>query len=1118
MLNDLPIKTKLVLVLIIPSLVAGVLIFNYTDMNGAVVTKQQEVKEVVRVSGLLTNVAHNFAVERGLSAGFIGSKGTKGGDKVAAQREKADAAASALLASKQDLELLAINPRSTELINELTGMLDQRLEIRKGIDELRPNNPFFSFYSDINRLSLLLVEQQATRIPNPALSADFNALIQLLWLKERAGQSRGALNGVFSAGDYNDARARAVTQYVNQQNDRIGRFQQYASPQLVSRFSNTVISDPSSTQVANLRKIFLDNVKLRQLGDRLALDVSLGAVNSQIKKQLVALSDEISGLTTSGDAPELVASIESIRTDVAMPAGLKNQVLMQLNELTKLPAVDASEWFGFATTRIVNTNKVVTSISQGVTEKADAALIQAQSSYYTALIISVIALAGAIALGTYIAFLLTRNLNKIQSTLSDVRETFDFSKRVDLRAKDEIGRTGQDLDQMLRTLQATFGDISNMSSALSQGRLSEATLTKNYHGDLKVLTADLNHAVEQLQTSVSEIGDSMEAGRAGDFSRLVTADLAGDFEQLKTNINGTLETTQTALLSTLNTLDNLAEGKLVEVDAAQYPGLFGELISRGNQTIETLRLVIEQDIQTLISDAQQGQLSARIDLTGKQGCFTELSQGINAIMEVNEHVLSELDSVFDHLSRGDLNRPVEGAFEGGFAQIKANANHTIDRLRSVIESEIESVVINSSEGDLSKRIATDDKEGFFLNLSEKINSLLQINEEFLLDVEHVVSGWSKGELATQMQGEYEGSFDSMKQSMNRSVDQLSNVIDVEVQSVINALRQGDLSQRIEIADKQGGYAELGNGINEIVEIVERVILDVSSVLDGLVNGDLNVRIDSDYTGSFAILEDNANDSMSKLGGIMNRVADMTDTVTTGVSEIAAANEDLRRRTESQASSIEETASSVFELNDLSVKTRGSILETEELMRKIQTNAKNTESIGQAAQESMQAISEASAKIEDIISVINDIAFQTNLLALNAAVEAARAGEDGRGFSVVAGEVRKLAQRSAESASDIRNLISDSVEKVEHGSAQVARSNQSMREIVESIFEANDKMSDIASANDTQTRGFAQISDAVSNMESLIQQNAAMVEQVTSSAGSLEEKSGLLKQEVKFFQA
>ena len=237
----------------------------------------------------------------------------------------------------------------------------------------------------------------------------------------------------------------------------------------------------------------------------------------------------------------------------------------------------------------------------------------------------------------------------------------------------------------------------------------------------------------------------------------------------------------------------------------------------------------------------------------------------------------------------------------------------------------------------------------------------------------------------------------------------------------------------------------------------------------------------------------------------------------GIQEISKGNTDLSSRTEQQAASLEETAASMEQLTATVKQNADNALQASKLAEMASETAMRGGEITHSVVETMDAITHSSHKIGAIISVIDGIAFQTNILALNAAVEAARAGEQGRGFSVVAGEVRNLAQRSADAAKEIKLLIDESVTSVSQGSALVNNAGKTMEELVTSVNKVTELMAEIASASDEQSRGIHQVADAVSQMDQVTQQNAALVEQSASAAAALEDQANNLVDAVSAFE-
>ncbi len=245
------------------------------------------------------------------------------------------------------------------------------------------------------------------------------------------------------------------------------------------------------------------------------------------------------------------------------------------------------------------------------------------------------------------------------------------------------------------------------------------------------------------------------------------------------------------------------------------------------------------------------------------------------------------------------------------------------------------------------------------------------------------------------------------------------------------------------------------------------------------------------------------DNMSE---IVRRVKQASAEVHRGAEEISAGNANLSQRTEEQSSSLEETASSMEEMTSTVKQNADNAGQANQLAIAARDQAEKGGAVTTKAVRAMADINDASRRIADIIGVIDEIAFQTNLLALNAAVEAARAGEQGRGFAVVASEVRSLAGRSATAAKEIKDLIQDSVRKVQDGSTLVTQSGQTLEQIVSSVKKVSDIVAEIAAASREQSAGIEQVNRAVMQMDELTQQNAALVEQATAASQGMADQA------------
>ena len=299
--------------------------------------------------------------------------------------------------------------------------------------------------------------------------------------------------------------------------------------------------------------------------------------------------------------------------------------------------------------------------------------------------------------------------------------------------------------------------------------------------------------------------------------------------------------------------------------------------------------------------------------------------------------------------------------------------------------------------------------------------------------------------------------------------------------------------------------------------ITRPIAQALKVAQTVAAGDLRSRFDIVGSDEAAALLRSLEQMNGNLAQIVGDVRSSSESIATGSSQIAMGNADLSQRTEEQAANLQQTAASMEQLN-ATVKQNA---DTASAATQLAASASEAATQGGIAVghvvQTMERITASSKKIGDIIGVIDGIAFQTNILALNAAVEAARAGEQGRGFAVVAAEVRTLAQRSAEAAREIKVLIGTSVANVESGTHQVAEAGRTMQDIVGRVRRVNDLIGEISAASGEQSRGVSQIGDAVTQLDQVTQQNAALVEESAAAAESLKHQAAHLAQAVSSFQ-
>lgn len=331
-------------------------------------------------------------------------------------------------------------------------------------------------------------------------------------------------------------------------------------------------------------------------------------------------------------------------------------------------------------------------------------------------------------------------------------------------------------------------------------------------------------------------------------------------------------------------------------------------------------------------------------------------------------------------------------------------------------------------------------------------------------------------------------------------------VEREIDHIIQAAHQGDLDCRIATQDKSGFFLVLSSRINALLEVMAQVFNEIAQVMGPMSRGDLTQPMVGHYQGTFVQVKTDINRTLTHFAEMVQQLRDDTDFIASAAEQITLGNTNLSQRTEQQSASLQETASSMEELTHTVRNNADSAHRANQLATNALITAENGGQVVQRAVSAMQQIHASSGQIEEIIGVIDAIAFQTNLLALNASVEAARAGDQGRGFAVVATEVRNLASRSAAAAKEIKALIHDSGDKVQTGAKLVNDSGATLVDIVAAVQQVGRIVAEIATASAEQSAGIEQMNKAVNALDEVTQQNASLAEQTHSASASLNERA------------
>lgn len=571
---------------------------------------------------------------------------------------------------------------------------------------------------------------------------------------------------------------------------------------------------------------------------------------------------------------------------------------------------------------------------------------------------------------------------------------------------------------------------------------------------------------------------------------------------------------------------------------------------------QTLKAVIDEQ-SNMSTQNKAGNIGAVINTNMFRGSYRTMAENVNEMASNQADVMRKVTACIAEFSKGNFNAPLER-----FAGQRAFINEGVEQLRSNIKtfiSEMQQMSEQHDQGEIDALIDTSKFSGAYAEMAEGVNTMVGAHVKEKEEVTQLMRALGDGDFDVQIQ-QYPGKKAEINKNLDRLKGKLKGAVD-SVKWVTNEHAQGNIDMSLHAHLFKGGFAELATAVNTIVagsmELTEKALAcvkefgegnfdaplekfpgkkafvneaieqvranlkalneDAQMLADAARDGRVSVRADaSRHQGDYRKIVDGMNETLEMIVQPIITVKQSAEAINTAAKEIAQGNADLSRRTEDQAASLEKTASSMDQLAS-TVKQNADNAK--------QANQLAIAASGVAAQggvavsdvvHTMADINTSAKKIEDIISVIDGIAFQTNILALNAAVEAARAGEQGRGFAVVAGEVRNLAQRSAAAAKEIKELINNSVTKTAEGTKQVEAAGQTMQEIVNSVKRVSDIIGEIAAASTEQSAGIAQVNEAVIKMDDVTQQNTALVEEAAAAAESMMEQAEELMRTVSVF--
>jgi methyl-accepting chemotaxis protein len=749
----------------------------------------------------------------------------------------------------------------------------------------------------------------------------------------------------------------------------------------------------------------------------------------------------------------------------------------------------------------------------------------------------------------------------------------DIPPRITDNYNGDFNEIKNNLNVLIETVNMLFVGFGRMKDSFENGQTSERGHDEKVNGGWKDLVARVNGIIEGLMTPLNLQADYFAKIAKGNIPPVITDEWKGDYNNIKTSINQCINAVGLLITDTNMLSENAVQGKLaVRADATKHEGDFRKIVEGVNDTLDAVinplnvsaeyidRIAkgdlppkitenyngdfneIKNNLNSLIGTVgtlfngfgrmkvsfENGQTKDRGNASLFNGDWKEFVERVNGIVEGLVTPLTLQADYFAKIAKGDIPPVITEEWKGDYNEYKTNINQCINAIDSLI-ADTKALSAAAVKGQLSTRADAAKHEGDFKKIIQGINDTLDAVVTPLTIASTYIENLSKRNLAVTIKEEFQGDFNELKTNLNMTIESIQLLIE-DANMLANSAVEGNLTLRADLSRHTGEYKKIIGGFNNTLDAVLTPINEGVAALQKMADGDLTVRILSDYKGDHQLIKNNINSVADSLNKALTDVSEAISATASASNQISSSSEEMAAGAQEQTSQTTEVAGGVEEMTKTILEnTRNASLAADDAKsagdkakeggRVVAETIEGMNRIADVVKESAKTVKElgkSSDQIGEIVQVIDDIADQTNLLALNAAIEAARAGEQGRGFAVVADEVRKLAERTTKATKEIAtmikqiqkdtaqavNSIEEGTEEVEKGKALANKAGVSLNEIVNGSQKVVDIVAQVAAASEQQSATAEEISKNIEAISSVSQQSAAGTQQIARAAEDL----------------
>jgi methyl-accepting chemotaxis protein len=657
------------------------------------------------------------------------------------------------------------------------------------------------------------------------------------------------------------------------------------------------------------------------------------------------------------------------------------------------------------------------------------------------------------------------------------------------------------IDVMNRLLRET--DVLNL--AVREGKLNTRGNAASFVGEWSALVNGMNDMMDAVNNPIEELMAVLSRMAVNDYSQTMASEYTGVWNDLKTGANDV----RTCLLRVVEVVSDISNGKVSDLDDLKKVGQKSE-----NDRLLPALIKMMETIQSLVADADmltrsvvEGKLDTRADATKHEGDFRMVIAGMNGLIEAMNNPIKELMAVLSRMALNDYTQKMVGEYAGAWNDLKTSTNAVhiqFVRIREIVDNISHGTLVDlDGLKKVGQRSEKDELIPAFVRMMETTQSLVA-------DVNMLAGKAMKGDLGARADASgHEGEYRKIIEGVNKMIDALIEPIN-EAAGCLKEMAEGNLDVRV-TGRYQGDHAIIKDALNTTLEALNEIIKkEAVRCLQEMAKGNLNVAVTGEYKGDYAIIKNALNITINDLNEILGQIDLSMEQVNTGAWQISDSSQALSQGAAESASTMEQITSSMHEMNTQIKQNAKNAAQASQFATQARASAeKGNERMSQMIK-AMNGINESASDIFKIIKSIDEIAFQTNLLSLNAAVEAARAGKHGKGFTVVAQEVRNLAQRSAKAAKETAEIIEGSIKKTEAGAKIAEETSKALEEIVLGAAKVTDFISEIALASREQAAGIEQINEGLKQVDQVTQQNSASSEELAAASEEMTSQAEMVK--------